>query len=340
MDFQQRLAAGDLHGLDRRHGHRRNRGFAFDHGRCDGLQPRLRRLALGQRIQQRAGVNVLRVADHRLGWSFLDDLAFVHDVNAVAELCDHGEIVGDQQHGGVGGRGAFFQEAQDLRLHRNVQRRGGLVGDDQLRAAGERHRDHHPLAHAAGEFVRISVEGALRVRNLHVSEQIDAEFARFFLGNLLMAQDHVEHLFAHAQDRVQGGHRLLENHRHFAAAHPLQFHVAHLEDVAVEDVDAGCRRNARFSARQKPQQAHGGDGLAGAGLADQADDLAGGDVQRNPAQGFDHRVLAEESQRQIFNADDWTVGGGIHDRITRRCCGRGGAQARRSRRRQGSLSPR
>ena len=56
------------------------------------------------------------------------------------------------------------EQLHDLRLRRDVQRGGGLVGDQQLRIPGQRDRDHHPLAHAAGELVRVLVETALRGR--------------------------------------------------------------------------------------------------------------------------------------------------------------------------------
>ena len=46
-------------------------------------------------------------------------------------------------------------QLEDLRLDGDVERGGRFVGDQQLRAAGERHRDHHALAQAAGELVRI-----------------------------------------------------------------------------------------------------------------------------------------------------------------------------------------
>ena len=46
-------------------------------------------------------------------------------------------------------------EAQDLGLDRDVERGRGFVRDDHPRLAGERQRDHRPLAHAAGELMRI-----------------------------------------------------------------------------------------------------------------------------------------------------------------------------------------
>ena len=49
-----------------------------------------------------------------------------------------------------------FKQLEDLRLHGDVERGGRLVGDQQVGLIGERHRDHHALALAAGELVRIA----------------------------------------------------------------------------------------------------------------------------------------------------------------------------------------
>ena len=46
------------------------------------------------------------------------------------------------------------EQVEDLRLDGDVERRGRLVGDQELGIAGERHGDHDALAHAAGELVR------------------------------------------------------------------------------------------------------------------------------------------------------------------------------------------
>ena len=47
---------------------------------------------------------------------------------------------------------------QDLPLHHHVERGGRLVHDDDLRLECQRHPDHHALAHAAGELVRVGVQ--------------------------------------------------------------------------------------------------------------------------------------------------------------------------------------
>ena len=67
----------------------------------------------------------------------------------------------------------IFDQIEHLRLHRRVERRGRFVGDQQRRLGHHRHGDHHALAHAAGEFVRILREPARRFRNAHALEPFD-----------------------------------------------------------------------------------------------------------------------------------------------------------------------
>src|SRR3712207_7903520 len=50
---------------------------------------------------------------------------------------------------------SFGEEAQDLSLDGHVKRGGGLVGDQEVGLAHQRHGDHRPLAQAAGELVRV-----------------------------------------------------------------------------------------------------------------------------------------------------------------------------------------
>ena len=64
-------------------------------------------------------------------------------------------------------------QLEDLRLDGDVERGGRLVGDQQPRVAGERHRDHHALAHAARELVRIVVGALLGRRDAHPAQHLD-----------------------------------------------------------------------------------------------------------------------------------------------------------------------
>ena len=88
----------------------------------------------GHRVQQALGVGVLRVGEnlgHRAG---LDDVARVHHRDPVGLLGDQRQVVGDQHDGHVVLGAQVAQQRHDLRLHGDVERGGGLVGDQH--AAG------------------------------------------------------------------------------------------------------------------------------------------------------------------------------------------------------------
>jgi hypothetical protein len=82
-------------------------------------------------------------ADVRL----LDDPAGVHDVDAVAELRGDAHVVRDQEHRHPVIFGQAFEQLEDLRLGRHVQRRRRLVRDKHRWIVRDRHRNHSTLSH-------------------------------------------------------------------------------------------------------------------------------------------------------------------------------------------------
>ena len=64
-------------------------------------------------------------------------------------------------------------QVEDLRLDRDVERGRRLVGDQQLGLAGEGHRDHHPLGHAARQLVRERLEAPLRIRDADHPQELE-----------------------------------------------------------------------------------------------------------------------------------------------------------------------
>ena len=110
------------------------------------------------------------------------------------------------------------EQLQDLVLDRDVERRRRLVAEDQLRLARERDRDHHALAHAARELVRVGVGAPLRIGDADQAHQLERALAR---APPAVAEPHeraLGDLLADAHHRVQRRHRLLEDHRDRAAA--------------------------------------------------------------------------------------------------------------------------
>ena len=112
------------------------------------------------------------------------------------------------------------QQLEDLRLDRHVERGRRLVGDQQLRVARERHRDHHALAHAARELVRVVVERAARPRGCRRARASRSRAPQRLLAARRPGAARTASAICSptGEDRVQRGHRLLEDHRDLVAA--------------------------------------------------------------------------------------------------------------------------
>ena len=116
--------------------------------------------------------------DHVAHRPDLDDAAGIHHGDPVGGLGDHAHVVGHQHHR----RGVLaaqpLEERDDLRLDGDVERRRGLVGHDQAGPGAKRQRDHYPLAHAAGELVRIMVDAILGAGDADLLQEIERALAR------------------------------------------------------------------------------------------------------------------------------------------------------------------
>ena len=151
--------------------------------------------------------------------ALLDDLAALHDADPVGDLAHDAEIVGDEQHRHAETRLHVLEQIEDLRLHGDVKRGRRFVGDQQVGLIGQRHRDHHPLALAAGELVRIALEPAGRIGNADLVKQLENARARCLAGNALMQSKNLADLLLDRVQRIERGHRLLEDDRDVVAAH-------------------------------------------------------------------------------------------------------------------------
>ncbi len=109
-------------------------------------------------------------------------------------------------------------QRENLLLGGDVERRGRLIRNQQLRLQHQRHRDHDALALAAGQPVRIGRENALDLGQphlLHHFEDALASRARIEIG---VDAQHLIDLAAHRHHRIECRHRLLKDHRHGGGA--------------------------------------------------------------------------------------------------------------------------
>ena len=263
-----------------------------DRRQCVGA----RAVETGDAIQQVRGVGVARVGEQSLAGRQLDEVAGIHDGHPVGQAGHHAEIVGDHHQRGPVPGDDRSQQLEDLRLDADVQRCRRLVGEYELRLARERHRNHHALAHAAAELVRIDVEVTAGVGDADLAEKLRGPLARRPAADAEVLAHRLLQLRAHGAHRIQRRHRVLENHRDVLAAQPLQLVGAHCQHVDAVEPDGA------FDAGAVGQQAHerqGGHALAGAGLAHHAEHLAGGDVEADAVDGLQRAARGREGDPQI-----------------------------------------
>ncbi len=149
----------------------------------DGLQPGAARRARSRAgFEQRQRVGVSGLAQHRLDRAALHDHAGIHDDDAVAMPGDHRKIVADQQDRHLQFRAQAVDEGENARLHRDVERRRRLIGNDEARATADRHGDHRALPLAAGQRERIGSRRAFRLGQSHMLEQLNRALLRLALA--------------------------------------------------------------------------------------------------------------------------------------------------------------
>ncbi len=116
---------------------------------------------------------MLRLGEDILGGAFLDDLAALHDVDALGHLAHDAEVVGDEQHGHAHLALQLLQQLEDLRLDGDVEGRRRLVGYQQVRLVGECHGDHDALPLAARQLMRKRVEALFGIADADLLQQLE-----------------------------------------------------------------------------------------------------------------------------------------------------------------------
>ena len=182
-----------------------------------------------------------RAVEHRVGRALLGDARGIHDDDAVGIAGNHAEIVGNDDERDVELARQILHQLENLRLDGDVERGGGLVGDDQLGIAGKPDRDHHTLPHAARELMRVLIEPPLRIGDADQLQEFDCARLRFRVGHAEMDLQRLFYLKADREDRVQRRHRLLEDHRNIAAADFAHLLIVEIEQRAAVEYDAALR---------------------------------------------------------------------------------------------------
>ncbi len=142
-------------------------------------------------------------AEDFLGGGRLDDPARVHDVDPVGAPGDDAHVVGHQKRRHPEPLLEVVEQRQDLGLDRHVERRRRLVGQQDLRLARERDRDHHALAQAARELVRILLESLLGPRQADKLEHLECAIVRLLARRTAVQPYRLGHLLTDLLGRIQ-----------------------------------------------------------------------------------------------------------------------------------------
>ena len=169
----------------------------------------------------------VEVFDRRL----FDDETGVHHDHAIRQPRHHAQVVRDPDDGHPDFVPEAFDEVGDLGLDRHIQRGRRLIGDQELRVAAQAHGDHHALAHAAGELVRVVVEPIRCTGDADQFKQFDRAFAGGRFVHPHVQNERFGNLKPDGEDRVQRGHRILEDHGDLIAAHLPDFIVRNFQQV-------------------------------------------------------------------------------------------------------------
>jgi hypothetical protein len=244
----------------------------------------------------------------------LNQAARVHDGDAVRHLRDYREIVRDKKHGESKLLPQLVEQIEHLRLDGDIQGGSGFVGDQQLWAIHDGHGDHHALALASRELMRIIASAAVRIRNRNRTKGFDRVPPGFTLGNarrlaagLLFAgaaggggmRAHcLGYLVADAHHGIKRRHRLLKDHADAGSANAAHRGFGEREQVLAAKLDAAAHTRL---GRQQAQDGQRGHRLARPGFSDESKDLSWRDGEAHVAHGTNTALRGREFHREILD---------------------------------------
>src|SRR5580692_5011225 len=206
------------------------------------------------------------VLDDRSARTNLHNLAEIHDGNPMADSFDHRDVVRDEQEGEVQFGLQPHQQIDDASLHRNVERRDRLIGDDQL--GRERERSGY------GDALSLAARKLMRQTRRHVGRQPDLlqeighPVARLARSSKTMHDDRLGDGLANALAWIEAGEWILKHHLHAPAELAQGFGIERADILSFKEYTP-------FARLDEPQDRAACRRLATARLAHQRQRLAG-----------------------------------------------------------------
>ena len=258
------------------------------------------------RTEQTGRIGMAAVAVHLAGIRHLHDASSVHHRHPVGDFGDHAQVVGDPDDRHAALVLESLHELDDLVLHGDVERRCGLVCDQQLRVACERHGDHGSLPHAAGELVRIVLHSPAGVGNADLVEQYCGSFERLLASDVEMKPEALSDLLPDRVHGVQRRHRILEDHPDLSPSNCAQLAAGHSGERSAIEPDGS--RHLGGGCRKETHDAQRSHALPGARLTDEREHFTVTDIEievghriyRLPRRVEADREVLDREQRRTF----------------------------------------
>ena len=267
----------------------------------DRFEPRRDALELRQAAQQRERVGMARPGEDRPDRPGLDNAPPIHHRHAMRHFGDHAEIMRDQDHRGSRLGLAAGEQRQHLRLHRDIERGGRLVGDDEAGSPRHRHRDHRALAHPARELVRVLDHPPGRVGDVDLAQEVDRARACLVRAQPAMRDLVLGQLPADGEDRIERRRQVLEHHADIDTAHaPERLMLGRGNLHAAQADRAAYARGRRQQSRDREQ----GDALARAGLADDPEHFVGVRVEIDAPDSRHRPARADKGNLERADGED------------------------------------
>ena len=102
-----------------------------------------------------------------------------HDQNFMRYLTHQIQIMANEQQTHFALAMHLQQQINDLTLHRHIQRRGRLIGNQQRWFTRQRHGNHNALLLSARQFMWVGLQARTRLRYPHFFQQRQCFFPGF-----------------------------------------------------------------------------------------------------------------------------------------------------------------
>src|SRR5260370_25396900 len=233
-----------------------------------------------------------------------DELARIYRRYVVAEPSYNAEIVADKQQGDTLVASEARQQAQDLRLDGDVERRRRLVKDQKRRFTGNRGGDQRALFHPARQLVRERPGDLVGAIDPHLLQRDRGAAQRLCERYSEMLHHRLSDLPADPQRRVEGGERILENGPDPPPEDASPLRRRELGEVVALEQD-GASDLRRWS--EKVQGGTGYTALAGSGFTDDGERPSRLDREADIAHGSDQLFALVIADREVADLEQWRV---------------------------------